>query len=122
MPSYNGINIFGVAVTMATAPRERPKWLQPAFGADGLPCLDGGGRGGETIVSGVLTGASAAGLSAAEALFRSMQDGQSRDLVDTFGVVWPEVLLDHFEPQGRVRQSAYGAFWRGYKARFIHLV
>lgn len=122
MPSFGGVNIFGTAVVMKTADNPRERQLNAFFGVNGYETLDGGSRGRLTDVSGVLFGASAAALAAAEALFRSTNDGVSRNLVDTFGVAWASVRLEQFQPWGRVKQSPYGYYFRPYQARFLHLL
>lgn len=121
MPSYGGINIFGTAVTMRTADNPRETQVNSFFGLSGLETLDGGLRGRSTQVSGLLYGNTPAQLAAAEALFRSFNDGGARDLVDTLGTLWPSVRLGSFQPQGRVWQSPGGVFYRPYSARFLHL-
>jgi hypothetical protein len=121
MASYGGIDIFGTAVSMSTADNPRETQLNAYFGLSGLESLDGGMRGRATHASGLLFGNSSLILVAAEAQFRSYNDGVARTLVDTMGGIWPNVFLVSFQPQGRVRQSPYGVFFRTYEARFLHL-
>jgi len=121
MPSFGGVNVFGTAVVMKTADNPRERQLNSFFGVNGFETLDGGARGRLTDVTGVLFGGSAAALASAEGLFRSMNDGATRTLVDTFGVAWNYVRLEQFQPWGRVRQSPYGYYFRPYQARFLHL-
>ena len=121
MATYNGINIFGTAVVMNTADNPRETQINSFFGLSGLETLDGGLRGRATEVNGLLYGSSPAGLASAEAVFRSYNDGVARILVDNLGTAWPSVRLDAFRPQGRVRQSPGGVFFRPYNARFLHL-
>ena len=73
-------------------------------------------RGRVTRATGLLYGASPVLLAANEAQFRSFNDGIARVLVDTLGGIWQRRLLS-FQPQGRVRQSPYGVFFRSYQAR-----
>lgn len=121
MASYGGVMIFGHAVSMYTAEVPRENQLNGFFGIDGFESIDGGYRGRVTRVHGVLSGATAANLGAAEALFRTYNDGIARSLVDTLGVVWPSARLVGFQPAGRVRRSAYGVQFRPYQAQFFHL-
>jgi hypothetical protein len=121
MPSFGGTNIFGAAVSMVTSDNPRANQLNAFFGLSGLESLDGGGRGRVTDVTGLLYGNLPASLSAAESLFRSFNDGVSRPLVDTLGMTWPNVRLQSFRPQGRIRQSPAGVLFRAYQARFLHL-
>lgn len=121
MPSFAGANIFGTSVTMTTCDNPRAKQLNAYFGLSGLESLDGGSRGRTTNVSGLLYGESPAALAAVESQFRALNDGTSHTLVDTLGTVWPNVRLESFEPQGRVRRSPTGILFRAYSARFLHL-
>jgi hypothetical protein len=121
MASFGGTNIFGTAVSMATADNPRERQLNAYFGLSGLESLDGGLRGRYTQATGLLYGDSASALATAEGLFRSFNDGIARPLVDTLGVTWPSVCLVSFQPQGRIRQSPAGTLFRSYKARFLHL-
>ena len=121
MPSFGGISIFGVAVSMATADITRQSQVNSFFGINGLELLDGGFRGRVTRVRGVLHGASTLGLGGAENLFRSLNDGAARTLVDTLGTAWANVRMQNFQPHGRVRQAPNGTFFRAYQAQFLHL-
>ncbi len=121
MPSFGGVNIFGSAVIMTTSVNPRRSQINAFFGVNGLEAIDGGSRGATTFSSGLLYGSSAPGLAAAEALFRSFDDGIPRTLVDTFGTPWAGVRLQSFQPWGRVKQSPYGYFFRPYQGRFLHL-
>jgi hypothetical protein len=121
MASYGSVNIFGTAVTMSTSDHPREKQVNSFFGLSGLETLDGGLRGRVTEVKGLLFGPMPTALAAAESIFRSYNDGVTRNLVDTLGTTWANVRLDSFQPIGRVRQSPFGFFFRAYRARFLHL-
>jgi hypothetical protein len=121
MASYGSVNIFGTAVTMSTADHPREKQVNSFFGLSGLETLDGGLRGRVTEVKGLLFGPMPTALASAESIFRSYNDGVTRNLVDTLGTTWANVRLDSFQPLGRVRQSPFGFFFRAYRARFLHL-
>lgn len=125
MPSLDGVAIFGLAVSMATADNPRSQQVNTYFGLSGLETLDGGLRGRVTAARGRLVGTTPAALASAEGTFRSYNDGAAHTLVDTFGVTWINVKLDSFEPQGRVQISnAAGGgviYHRNYTARFLHL-
>jgi hypothetical protein len=122
MSSFGGVAIFGTSVTMTTLDNPRAKQVNSFFGISGLETLDGGARGRFTDASGVLSGSSSMMLAAAEAMFRSFNDGVARPLVDTLGTAWANVRLESFQPFGRVKQSPYGYYFRPYRARFLHLV
>jgi uncharacterized membrane protein len=121
MPSFNGSLIFGVAVKMATQDNPRIAQLNAFFGLSGLESLDGGLQGRYTSAAGILAGGSIADLGAAEAAFRSYNDGNAYVLVDSYGFVWPQVKLESFEPQGRILTLAGQGYIRYYSARFLHL-
>ena len=87
------------------------------FGVDGCQSLFGGTRGSSFFVEGVLEGSDASDLSSQVRAFDNIDDGVGRDLVDSYGVTWSNVLFRSFEPGERVIQDA-NAFWLPYKALF----
>lgn len=121
MPSFNGVAIFGAAVKMATGDLEVARQETGFPGLNGVESLAMGSRGLFTTAEGVLYGNSAGGLQSSESTFRSYRDGNSYVLVDSFGGSWNNVVMDAFEPQGRIIQDSYGNYWRTYRARFKHL-
>jgi hypothetical protein len=121
MPSYGGAPIFGFAVTMATGDYELRRQENEFPGISGVESLTLGASGLFTEVDGTLAGSGSAGLAAAEGTFRSYKDGVARVLVDNYGESWGNVVLDTFQPQGRVKQDPGGNFFRSYKSRFRHL-
>ena len=121
MPSYGGMNIFGVSVAMNTTDLQRSRQINEYFGLSGLEYIDGGGRGRQTEVTGLLVGDSVATLRSAEASFRSLNDGVARTLVDTASNSWDGVCLDAFRPTGRVLRSVQGFYLQPYWARLLHL-
>ncbi|GAC1470641.1 MAG: hypothetical protein NVSMB9_15910 [Isosphaeraceae bacterium] len=121
MSLFDGMNIFGFAVSMSTTDHTRERQLNSYFGVSGLEAIDGGLRGRTTIVSGLLYANSASALAGSESLFRSYNDGVARTLIDQFGTIWSNVRLELFHPQGRVKQSSAGYYLRPYQARFLHL-
>lgn len=122
MPSFAGLNLFGIAVTMSTAdnPRERQENSFP--GLSGVESLDMGSRGRFTSVEGTLMGADAAELGQMLTLFRSFKDNRAYVLVDMFNDGWPYVMLDVFQPIPPVHSNADGRYWQKYRARFYHLL
>jgi hypothetical protein len=121
MATYGGVNLFGTGVSFATTDRARESQLNAYFGIGGIESLDGGSRGRITNVSGVLFAPSAAALASTEAAFRGYVDGIDRDLVDDLGSRWSNVLLESFQPQGRIRRTPDGLYFHPYRARFLHL-
>ncbi|MDG3005497.1 hypothetical protein [Paludisphaera mucosa] len=102
MVTYNGENIFGSAVQFQHIPRPRAQQEFAFFGVSGTQVLDGGGRGRDFFIRGVLTASSLAALDAAEARFRDYADGIARDLVDNRGRIWPNVIFKgEFVPDAR---------------------
>ncbi len=121
MPSFAGVNIFGLAVQMTTALNPRDRQLNAYPGLNGIEALDGGSRGLVTSVRGMLHGAGASGLAAVERTFLGLFDGKAYPLVDTLGRVWPSVRLERYQPADRVGQDASGVHVRAYSAEFLHL-
>jgi hypothetical protein len=119
--TYGGIAIFGTGVEMRTVDLPRSVQDNTFFGIDGVEELDGGFRGRMTVVKGLLYAQTSFGLASVEGTFRSYLDGVVRDLTDTTGTTWPNVRLQSFQPNGRVRQAPDGTFFRSYLARFFHL-
>ena len=121
MPYFGGINIFGSAVSICTTTLPRAQQVNAFFGLSGLEILDGGSRGKFSDVSGFLYGENALALAASENRFRILNDGVARSLVDMTGVTWNNVILQTYQPRGRILASANGYFLRAYRARFFHL-
>lgn len=121
MPSYGGASIFGFSYSFATNKNPTAAQVNAFFGLEGMESLYGGSRGYVTLVRGLLFGSNASALGAAEEAFRSYDDGIARDLVDNFGVTWPQVKMVNFSPQGRVIRDGRG-FYRPYQAQFQHLL
>lgn len=122
MPSYDGSLIFGNAVIMTTADNPRTSQENAFFGLNGVESLDGGQHGRFTTVTGFLFAPSAPSLNASISLFRSYNDGSAYILVDSFGNAWPDVKMESFEPNPKVRrQGGNGDYWITYTARFKHL-
>lgn len=122
MATYNGSSIFGYGVQINTVTNPLAVQLNAFFGLNNQQLMMGGLRGRYTTVQGVLYGSSAANLNTAIGLFESYVDGVARTLVDTFGNAWPQVILERFEPFGKIRQHADGSYWKEYKAGFQHLI
>jgi hypothetical protein len=121
MATFGNQAIFGTGVTFSTSNRPRQTQVNSFFGINGVEVIDGGNRGRETIVSGTLIAPDSASLSQSESVFRNLADGVARELVDSSGNTWQNVLLEHFQPIGRVQLAASGSSIRSYRARFFHL-
>lgn len=119
MPSYDGYNIFGRAVRMATSVMAPATQRNNFFGLNNTENLAGGFRGRVTTVQGLLYGATSTDLSDQEVVFGSYADGLGRDLVDMYGRTWNDVVLDSFEPTGKPMQDGSG-WYRTYRATFLH--
>ena len=122
MALLDGINIFGVTVTCVTVDNPRARQLNDYPGLNGRESLDQGLRGRFSDVQGILVGEDLGTLAALEGTVRSYYDGQVHTLTDSAGVDWSNVLLESFEPQGKIRIRANdGACFRPYRCRFLHL-
>lgn len=121
--SFNGVALFGAAVTMMTGDDERDTQQNRYFGLNGREVLDGGSRGRITQVQGVLAGTDLATLNANIALVRSYRDGRAYVLVDTSGRSWPYCRLVGFSEVGPLRRGTGAtAFFRQYTATIEHLI
>lgn len=122
MPSFGGTDIFGITVKMATVDNPRGQQQNTFPGVSGIESLDQGFRGRFTTVSGQLVGANPFDLNGALLLFRSFNDGEARDLVDTFGNLWANVKYGSFELIDKVGvYGGSGIYFQFYTARFEHL-
>jgi hypothetical protein len=121
MASFNGMNIFGLVLSMSTGDNRRDTQVNSFNGLNGLEVLDGGSRGLTTVVHGVLYGAGLSGLAAARAALRVYRDGNAYVLVDSTGTSWPNVLLQRFTPAEAIKQAPDGTCLQPYTAEFLHL-
>ena len=121
MATFNGVALFGSAVQMATGDVERESQMNACFGLGGREVLDGGDRGTQTVVTGVLSGVDQSAFNAAVAIIRSYKDGLAYVLVDTAGVTWGNVRLAAFNLRPPRRQTPYGVVFQSYQAVFEHL-
>jgi hypothetical protein len=121
VPSYNGLNIFGRAVHMRPAKRQRAEQRLEAPGINGQGTLDMGFRGRTWHVSGVLFGIDGPSLRAAITLFESADDGHAYTLVDTYGAAWPFVKLEEIQISSDPRLDFYRGYFVQYSATFHQL-
>jgi hypothetical protein len=122
IPTFNGEYIFGVDVLMQTSEPSRERQINAFLGINGVECLDFGSRLRNTSVSGRLIGYSPAEVGVYETRFRNYRNAYAYNLLTTEGILWPNVILDTFAPQGRMAGDAgNGQFWRSYRATFLHL-
>lgn len=120
MATYEGVDIFGVAVKMRHTLNPTAEQINAFFGLSGQQSLWGGQRGRLFEVDGVFVGASLLELNTAEALFLSYIDGIVGILVDTRGRTWPNVLVKTLQPGERILRDARG-FYLPYKALLVGL-
>jgi hypothetical protein len=118
MATFGGLDIFGDDLVMNVVDLPRREQKDTFFGIDGSERKDGGFTGRVAEAQGVLVGSGAAGLAAAEELFRSYNDGIPRILVDTLGRIWPAMKLVEFRPSGTAWPDGTGAVNRNYTAKF----
>ena len=121
MPTYGGSSIFGRSVKFVTEDLNLERQENAFPGLNGVESLTVGERGLYTNVTGLLVGATASDLGTAESTFRSYRDGIARTLVDSYSASWSNVVLESFNPQGRIRQDPSYGYLRPYSARFRHL-
>jgi len=122
MALLDGENIFGVSVSCVTVDNPRARQVNDFPGLNGRESLDQGLRGRFSDVSGILVGEDIETLASLEENVRSFNDGQIHTFTDNAFTEWDNVLLESFEPQGKIRiRASDGACFRPYKCRFIHL-
>jgi hypothetical protein len=105
MPAtYGGDAIFGYSPTIIHIANPSEFQYNTFFGQDGVLSLFGGTRGRMFMCSGflIVSGYDYTSLAAAVAAFESYNDGIARDLVDTWGRTWPNVVYGSFEQEGKV--------------------
>jgi hypothetical protein len=117
--TFNGSNIFGAVVQMATADNPRAVQQNAFAGVSGVEGLDHGSRGRFTVAAGTHAGVGLGGLAVVQEACRAYRDGRAYTLVDTRGVTWLYVQLVSFEPQGRIRTIG-GYCTQKYSLRFFH--
>ncbi len=121
--AFDGAYMFGVVFSMSTQDNPRSEQQNAFPGVSGVESLDLGRRGRVTTVAGRLGGPSRADLAAAEAFFRSYNDGQAYILYDNGGTLWADVKLERFAPAGPVQVGLFNGilYSRKYEATFMHL-
>lgn len=123
IPRYNGEAIFGDNVVMNTPGPDRDRQMNSYIGIDGVECLDFGSRGYRTTVTGRLVGFSPGEVGLYESRFRNYIGPYAYPLLTTDGILWPDVFVETFRPQGRLMGDyGTGEFWRAYQATFFHLI
>ena len=120
-PTYGGVPIFGLAVSIEQIPHEAATQLEAFFGVPGYLSVFGGTRGRTFQVSGVLYDVDLPSLNSDEDVFTpgvdgSMADGIGGELFDTRGRSWANVIyLGQFTPDPMGPKPAVwsgGAGWR----------
>lgn len=123
IPTFNGETIFGIDVQMQTSEPSRERQINAFLGLNGVECLDFGSRMRQTDVVGRLVGYSPAEVGMWETRFRAYRNPYAYVLYTTEGILWYDVILDTFKPNGRLMGDfGSGEFWRSYRATFLHLV
>jgi hypothetical protein len=119
--SYNGVPMFGVAVTMTPAEFDPVDHQQTSVaGLDGFEETRLGDRGAWTQVEGWLGGATPADLASAINVLRSARNAGYCTFIDLYGQVWPLVRFHSYQMQGRVIQDPSSGFWQKYAAKLWH--
>ena len=120
MPTFDGLNIFGVGVQMETGDVELERQENKFAGISGIESLTQGIHGMVTSVKGLLRGADASLLAAAESTFRGYRNGVAYTLVDSYATSWNNVVCESFTPHGKILRDGRGLY-RTYTATFKHL-
>jgi hypothetical protein len=103
MATFNGVDIFGLHVRMTPRPLQKARQDNHYPGTTGIHRVDLGGVGGVVAVTGFLLAPTAYALGAVEApFFQFQQDGGAYVLVDTIGRIWPNAILESYDPAEEV--------------------
>lgn len=116
MPTFDGSNIFGVAVKCLPGNPERAEQSNDYPGLDGTETLDQGYRHQDYQISGILVGSDLASLGFAEAQIRSYRDGQLYTFVDEYGNARSNAKLVAFAPESKIMTAANVGAIRRYSA------
>lgn len=119
MASFNGVDLGICYIQTEANPSERQVNAYP--GVNGLEILTMGSRGWKSHAQGTLFATSAAGLILLESAFRNLEANETVSLlVDTLGVVWANVRIDHYRPTGDAFPVGIGGVGRSYEMTFLH--
>ena len=105
MATLNGLDVFGLAVHAQHLPDDPVIQENHYFGVSGIQSLYGGQPGRRFRVTGLLPGSSPAGCKASEAALLALGNGVAYTFVDSWGVAWPNVLLEHYVPDAEGPKS-----------------
>ena len=124
MPAtVNGVDIFGLIVSMNTGDDRRELQRNSYFGLSGVETVNGGGRGRITEVVGVFIADNFDDCVAMVEAFRGYRNGVNYTLIDNAGVTWGQVRLEAFNPAGRYNTDGVtGQVLKNYAATFEHAI
>ena len=109
MATYDGANVFGVAVNFDTDELQAVAQSDDMFGLDGVQQLHGGTRDMYIRVWGVLVGSTFEEVLAAERLLNSYVDGVGRQLVDNAGRIYENVVVaTRLKPRHQPKSCNFG--------------
>jgi hypothetical protein len=118
--TYGG---FGLAAfKVSHVPQATAQQVSAFFGVSGTQSIFGGARGRTFMVEGVIQAANVAAVRALEASLLTYADGIPRDLVDTAGATWSNVVFrGEFQRQGDMGY-VIGGYGQPYRAVFYGLL
>lgn len=124
MPTFDSVNIWGVATVSPTPQIAAAEQVNEYPQVQGVEIVHLGGRGRFTVIEGYLTGGSEAALSAAENVIRLHQEaGTVAPFLDALGAGSTYCKIVGFEPSGPVIAApGDGILLRRYRAMVRHLV
>jgi hypothetical protein len=114
-PSYGGNPIFGLAVKIDQKPDPGAAQIEAFFGVPGQISLFAGARGRTFRVSGVLFDVDLDSVAADELVFLpntpvTYVDGIARELIDTYGRAWENVIyLGPYSRTSEPRPAVWGS-------------
>lgn len=124
IPTFNGLALFGTAITVAPIPSPNARSYYSVPGLNGVFSKNQGSRGGRTQVSGLLVAPTPGDLFLLEQAVRyQMASGFVSVFTDLNGVAWPYTVIESFQPADPVT-LAYtidGTGWgQGYQCVLFH--
>lgn len=121
MASFNGVSIFGVAVTMTDIEEAAGYQEQGYPGLNGVEAIALGGRARRTQVTGILTAANNSALATLIAVYRAFEEAAlPYTLVNTRGETSLYCVMQGFKTVDRIEPYTGGVAQK-YQVSFRHL-
>lgn len=117
-PLFDGLPIFGPACVVLARRNPVGRSWSAYPGLHGRQSVHQGSRGSSALATGRLIAADVPSLRALEDLIETyLIDGAAYPLLDSGGVVWPNMILIDYEPTAPMDQDENGVY-RDFRAVF----